>query len=115
MLLAGIFLIYILGIFSIFFSENRKLQQNFALGTSGIALVCSTDLFLSFEKTVVNFSEFISTSYFTSIFSYSFGLDGLSTAFLFLSCLLIFLCVLFIWDEKILKNIQSIYCLLVFF
>ncbi|HND46287.1 MAG TPA: NADH-quinone oxidoreductase subunit M, partial [Chitinophagales bacterium] len=26
-------------------------------------------------------------------------LDGLSTSFLFLSCLLIFLCVLFIWDE----------------
>lgn len=104
MTLALIFLVYILGIFSIFFSENRKLQQNFALATSGIALLCSTDLFLTFDKSTVNFSEFISTSYFTSIFSYSFGLDGLSTSFLFLSCLLIFLCVLFIWDETKFKE-----------
>jgi len=50
MKLTSIFLVYILGIFSIFFSENRKLQQNIALATSGIALLCSTHLFLTFEK-----------------------------------------------------------------
>jgi NADH-quinone oxidoreductase subunit M len=99
MMLIFIFLSYIFGIFSIFLLKDRKYQQTIALGTSGLALLGSTDIFINFEKTAVDFSEIISIFKSTSIFSYSFGLDGLSTSFLFLSCLLIFLCILFIWDE----------------
>ena len=99
MMLVFIFLSYILGIVSIFLLKDRRYQQIIALGASGVALLGSTDIFVNFEKTVVDFSEIISLFNSSSIFSYSFGLDGLSTSFLFLSCLLIFLCVLFIWDE----------------
>jgi len=99
MMLVFIFLSYIFGIFSIFLLKDRKYQQNIALGASGIALLGSTDIFVNFEKTVVDFSEIVSVFSSSSIFAYSFGLDGLSTSFLFLSCLLIFLCILFIWDE----------------
>jgi len=104
MMLVFIFLSYIFGIFSIFLLKDRKDQQNIALGASGIALLGSTDIFVNFEKTVVDFSEIVSVFSSSSIFSYSFGLDGLSTSFLFLSCLLIFLCILFIWDEAKFKE-----------
>jgi len=94
-----IFSIYIFGIFSTFFLKNRKYQQMVALGSSGLALLGSTDIFINYEKINVEFSEVVSFFKSSSLFSYSFGLDGLSTSFLFLSCLLIFLCILFIWDE----------------
>jgi proton-translocating NADH-quinone oxidoreductase chain M len=99
MILIVIFLSYIFGIFSIFFLQNKRYQQILALGTSGLALLGSTDIFINLEKTIVNFSEIIKVFNSNSIFTYSFGLDGLSASFLFLSCLLIFLCILFIWDE----------------
>ncbi len=99
MMLILIFSIYIFGIFSTFFLKNRKYQQMVALGSSGLALLGSTDIFINYEKINVEFSEVVSFFKSSSLFSYSFGLDGLSTSFLFLSCLLIFLCILFIWDE----------------
>lgn len=101
MMLIFIFLAYLFGAISIFFIKDRKNQQVFALGTSGLALLGSTDIFINLPKTFVNFGEFVSVKFIglSFLYSYSFGLDGLSISFLFLSCLLIFLCILFIWDE----------------
>lgn len=99
MMLIFIFLSYLFGIFAIFLLKDRKYQQTIALGTSGFSLLGSTDIFVNYDKVVVDFSELISIFDSSSIFLYSFGLDGLSISFLFLSCLLIFLCILFIWDE----------------
>ena len=36
--------------------------------------------------------------------SFSFGLDGISIFFFVLTSLLIFLCILFIWNERLLKE-----------
>ncbi|MFN9953253.1 MAG: proton-conducting transporter membrane subunit, partial [bacterium] len=36
--------------------------------------------------------------------SYSFGIDGISVFFFFLSSLLIFICILFIWNENNFKK-----------
>jgi len=99
MMLIFIFLSYLFGIFAIFLLKDRKYQQTIALGTSGFSLLGSTDIFVNYDKVVVDFSELISIFDSSSIFLYSFGLDGLSISFLFLSSLLIFLCILFIWDE----------------
>jgi proton-translocating NADH-quinone oxidoreductase chain M len=104
MMLIFIFLSYLFGIFAIFLLKDRKYQQTIALGTSGFSLLGSTDIFVNYDKVVVDFSELISIFDSSSIFLYSFGLDGLSISFLFLSSLLIFLCILFIWDEAKFKE-----------
>lgn len=99
MTLIFIFLTYISGIFALIFSNNRKYQQTVALIASGLTLLGSTDIFANFDKNSGDFSQIITVFNSSHLFSYSFGLDGLSTSFLFLSCLLTFLCILFIWDE----------------
>lgn len=104
MMLIFIFLAYICGIFGLAFSNNRKYQQTIALIASGVSLLGSTDIFANFDKISGDFSQIITLFNSSHFFSYSFGLDGLSTSFLFLSCLLTFLCILFIWDETKFKE-----------
>lgn len=101
MLLNTLFVILIFGTLFLSFINNRKILQLFSLIISGLALLISTYLFVGFDKNKTFFQEIVSY-YFDSNylnFSYSFGVDGLSISFLFLSCFLIFLCILFIWDE----------------
>lgn len=107
MILLLLFLSYIVGIFFILVIKNQSTQKQIALGAAGIALLVSTDLFANYKPYYTNnyrFTELISFFESSSLFSYSFGLDGLSISFLFLSCLLIFLCILFIWDEVKFKD-----------
>jgi proton-translocating NADH-quinone oxidoreductase chain M len=91
----------ILGTIVLSFINNRAMLQYVSLFVSGLTLLISTYIFVIFDKNQTFFQEIV-TYYFDSNylnFSYSFGLDGLSVSFLFLSCFLIFLCILFIWDE----------------
>lgn len=104
MLLILIFLIYVVGIVSIFFIENKKYQQTIALGSASLALLGSVEIFANYAKTVTGFFELISLWSFNGLYLCSFGLDGLSISFLFLSALLIFLCILFIWEETKFKE-----------
>jgi proton-translocating NADH-quinone oxidoreductase chain M len=104
MILLLLILTYIIGIFSIFISKNKDTQQQIALITSGLTLIGSTDIFIGSNKGSILFLETISIFNINPIFSYTFGLDGLSISFLFLSCLLIFLCILFIWNETKFKE-----------
>lgn len=95
-----------LGIFFIFFLQNINTIRAITLITSSLGLIISTSLLIDFDKNnyffqyVENYnidSEFLN-------FSFSFGLDGISLTFLFLSCFLVFLCVLFIWEDKKFKE-----------
>ena len=70
MMLIFIFLSYLFGIFAIFLLKDRKYQQTIALGTSGFSLLGSTDIFVNYDKVVVDFSELISIFDSSSIFLY---------------------------------------------
>lgn len=99
MLLIVIFLIYFIGGISLFFIKEREEQQGIALGLSGAALIGSFRLFLKFKMEYFDFVHIESIGS-QNVFGFlAFGLDGVSVSFLFLSALLIFLCILFIWDE----------------
>lgn len=104
MLLIVIFLIYFIGGIYLFFIDDRKEQQGTALGFSGAALIGSLKLFLKFKMKYFDFMpahDFGPQDGYSSI---TFGIDGLSVSFLFLSALLIFLCIIFIWDEPKFKE-----------
>jgi NADH-quinone oxidoreductase subunit M len=106
MLLNILFATLILGIVVLSFINDRKILQFTSLLISGVTLLVSTYLFFVFDKNKTHFQEIV-TYYFDSNylnFSYSFGIDGLSISFLFLSCFLIFLCILFVWDEARFKE-----------
>lgn len=121
MLLNILFSTLVLGILALSLLNNRKVIQVISLIVSSIALLISTYLFVVFDNNKTFFQE-ITTYYFDSNylnFSYSFGLDGLSVSFLFLSCFLIFLCILFIWEEVRFKEyaislliIETLLCLI---
>lgn len=99
-----IFLIYIAGFFAILFSRSRKFQQFFALLTCGGTVLNATLLFLDAKKSSHESVTFCFGNFPTSYYGFSFGLDGLASAFLVLSCLLILLCMLFIWDDERFKE-----------
>lgn len=105
MLLLSVFLSYFAGIFCIFLLKNACLQKKIALISSGLALLFSAELFRNYKGThqagFYKITDLISPNF---LLDYSFGLDGLSVSFLFLSSLLIFICILFIWNESNFKN-----------
>lgn len=105
MLLLSVFLSYFIGILCIFILKNVSLQKKIALVSAGFALLFSAELFRNYKGTYqggfYKLTELISPNF---LLDYSFGLDGLSVSFLFLSSLLIFICVLFIWNESNFKN-----------
>jgi proton-translocating NADH-quinone oxidoreductase chain M len=73
---------------------------------SGITLVLSCILLVSFSCDVYYFQYLITYKIENSLLnlSFSFGLDGISIFFFVLSSFLIFLCVLFIWEANLLKE-----------
>lgn len=110
MLLVGILLIYFIGSIFVFVVENKKTQQTVALGASALAFLGSFEIFLNFPQTIVHFS-----SVFFGPGNFCLALDGISISFLFLSCFLVFLCVLFIWEEAKFKEYSICLLLIGFF
>jgi len=108
MLLTLIFVILIFSLIVLFYipEHHTKTIRKLALLSSGTVLILSCFLLSTFNSNV---------SYFQNVNTYScgldflniyitVGLDGISIFFFILSSFLIFLCLLFIWEEKLLKQ-----------
>ena len=108
MLLSSIFSIIIFGIISIGFTDksNYKTLKIISGGISSIILILSSIILTRFDNNQNSFQEMVTYKLDSSYlnFSFSFGIDGISLYFFFLSALLTFLCILFVWDEKKLKD-----------
>ena len=108
MIITAIFFILFFSLILIFFIPSTYLNALRKLGllASSICLILSVFLLYDF---------YLDISYFQSLIIYKLGfdflnlyflvgLDGISLFFFILSSFLIFLCILFIWDEKMLKE-----------
>ena len=108
MILTLIFFILFTSLILIFFVSNTNLFliRQVGLLASSICFILSVFLLYDF---------YLDFSYFQSLIVYKlgfdflnlyffFGLDGVSLFFFILSSFLIFLCILFIWDEKMIKE-----------
>ena len=108
MLLSLIFLTLILGLLILSITPKSQLSylRVIALSCSGLTLILSTFLLLEFNNNQYYFQTI-------TLFKVGFdflnlylvlGLDGLSILFFVLSSFLIFLCILFIWEESNFKQ-----------
>ena len=108
MLLSAIFLLLFLSLIFLFFTPVQHLQviKIIALLSSSIVLFLSSILLVKFDCNTYYFSN-VETFLINSTlmnFSFSFGLDGISLFFFILTSLLIFLCILFIWNDTRFKE-----------
>lgn len=109
MILSLIFILLIFGILAISFIQKNNLffLRSFALTLSGIVLFLSILLFVLYDETTLQYQLYADFTYFNLEFlqiNFLFGLDGISLIFFLLTSYLVFLCVLFIWNEEGLKK-----------
>lgn len=108
MLLTSIFSILFIALIVLFIvpKRNKTKLQFISIGTSGLVLILSSYILSKFDTNIYYFQELTTYKFDSQFlnFSYSFGLDGISIYFFFLSSLLIFLCILFIWNENNFKE-----------
>ena len=108
MLLTSIFLILLFTIFLLFLINEKNFLwlRICALSCSSLVLVLSTLLLSQFDNNIYYFQNVITYTIGSKFLNlvYSFGLDGISIFFFFLSSLLIFLCILFIWNDSLFKE-----------
>jgi NADH:ubiquinone oxidoreductase subunit 4 (subunit M) len=108
MILSIIFVILFLSILILFFipKTNTIFLKKFSLAVSGFILFLCSIILINFNINSYYFQSIVYYSIGSNYLniSYSFGLDGLSIFFFYLSSFLIFCCVLFVWDEKLLKE-----------
>ena len=73
---------------------------------SSLVLILSSLLIIQFDNNVYHFQNVITYELGSKYLSfvYSFGLAGISLFFFFLSSFLIFLCILFIWNDPLFKE-----------
>ena len=84
---------------------NTQFIKKYALIVSAITLLLSLNLLIKFDKTYSSFQFIEQYTFSTETYNinFSFGLDGISIFLFLLTSLLIFLCILFILNEKLLK------------
>ena len=108
MLITSILSILFISIVSLFFipETNKNLLRFVGLSSTGLVLILSCVLLVSFNCDIYYFQHIVSYKIDTSFLnlSFSFGLDGISIFFFALSSFLIFLCVLFVWEAPLLKE-----------
>lgn len=108
MLLSIIFFVLFLSILTVFFipKSNKFFLKQFSLSVSGLILFLSSVLLVNFNTNNYYFQNIVYYNVGSNYLnlSYSFGVDGISIFFFFLSSFLIFLCILFVWEEKLLKE-----------
>ena len=108
MLLTSIFSILIITLIGLFLipSINTHLIRLISLSSSAIVLFLSCGLLVQFDCNSYYFQSVVTYSLGSDLMnlSFSFGLDGISIFFFVLTSLLIFLCILFIWNERLLKE-----------
>jgi len=106
-MLSFFFLLLLFGLFLLFFIKDNELEKlrYFSLLITGVIFVYSINLLLLFDCTIYYFQYLTLYSFNFEILNiyFTFGLDGLSLFFFILTTFLIFLCVLFVFDEKFLK------------
>jgi len=108
MLLTAIFSTLLLSIFITFFISNNNLNllRLVSLVASGLVLVLSCFLLIKFDCNNYYFQNIVTYEIGSIFFNLTFscGLDGISIFFFWLTTLLIFLCILFVWKEAFLKE-----------
>lgn len=104
MLLTTIFITLFFSIIGLSFIDFRNLSviRGVSLGSSGLALILSSLLLLDFDNNVQHMQLLATYEIGFQAFNlnFSFGFDSISLSFFYLSALLSFLCILFIWNEK---------------
>jgi len=108
MLLTSIFSVLIVTLFCLFFIENINTQliKFLSLFSSGIVLILSCLLLIQFDSNSYYFQNVVTYSLGSELMNlnFSFGIDGISIFFFVLTSFLIFLCIVFIWNERLLKE-----------
>ena len=108
MLLTSIFSILTISLLILFFipSTNNQTIRVFSLFATAIVLLLSCSLLVQFDCNSYYFQNVVTYSIGSNLInlSFSFGLDGISIFFFVLTSFLIFLCILFIWNDKLLKE-----------
>lgn len=105
MIISSIFFVLFFSILSLFIIRNDFLLRLIAFISSGAVLLLSLRLLFFFRNYWHDFQYLVTYEFdfgFLNL-SYSFGLDGISIFFYFLTTLLVFLCVLYVWNDKNLK------------
>ena len=108
MILTLIFIVLLFCLISLFFVQSNNLIfiRSIALLGSGISLILSIFSLKYFYLNIYYFQNVITYKLGFDFLNLYFliGLDGISIFFFILSSFLIFLCVLFVWDEIMLKE-----------
>jgi proton-translocating NADH-quinone oxidoreductase chain M len=108
MLLNLTFSILFFSLIALFFipASNRNLLKNISLFSTGSVLVLSCLLLDQFDTNSYYFQYVQNYKIGSEVMNLTFsvGLDGISLFFFILSNFLIFLCVLFVWEEALLKE-----------
>ena len=103
-----IFLVLLCGIITLFFVDSKKIEtlRSISLITSGFVLILSCVLLSGFDSNTNSFQYYCTYTLGSDLLNmvYSFGLDNISVFFFVLSSLLIFVCILFIWNDKFFKE-----------
>jgi len=108
MLLTSIFSILCFSLLGLFLvpNTNTQLIRSISLTSSAVVLVLSCGLLVQFDCNDSYFQSVTTYSLGSELInlSFSFGLDGISIFFFVLTSFLIFLCILFIWNDRLLKE-----------
>lgn len=102
MILQFILIFLCINIFTLFLFNNKYINiKIFSLGSSSIILIITSFLIALFNNNAYFFQNYINFQIGSKLLNlnFSFALDGVSLAFIFLSTFLIFLCILFIWND----------------
>ena len=104
-MLSLILFLLVFGIIVLLFLKKEKSLRYWSLFLSSNVFIFSVQLLLTFDCSIYYFQNIVRYSLiFESMnLQLSLGLDGISLFFFVLSSFLIFLCVLFVFDEKHLK------------
>jgi proton-translocating NADH-quinone oxidoreductase chain M len=115
-MLIFIFIFLIITIIILFFTNdnNKSFIKLFSISVSALILCLSIRLLLDFDKTNTQFQFIDTIGFSTKYFNlrFAFGLDGISIFLFLLTSLLIFLCIIFILNEKFLKfYVLNLFCI----
>lgn len=102
MILQFLFIFLCINIFILFFCNSKYINLKvFSLGVSGIILLVVSILIAAFNNNSYFFQNYIKFQIGSELLNlnFSFALDGVALAFIFLSTFLIFICILFMWND----------------
>lgn len=101
MILTFIFIILIITIIILFFLESYNLIRFLSINSAGLVFLLSSFLLITYNTNNYYFQNVIMYDIGLNFLSFFFivGLDSISLFFFLLSSFLIFVCILFIWDE----------------